>query len=161
MGALDGIVVLEVANYVAGPYTAMLLADLGAEVIKVESPAGGDPFRYWHAGDSAAVFWAYNRGKKSITLDLRKPESIEVFQRLAGRADVLVENLRSGVMERLGLGYGDLCTCNPRLVYCSVTGFGASGPYANDPAYDGVAQAMSGLLSLLAGSSTPRPVGPT
>ncbi len=159
-GALDGIVVLEVANFIAGPYAGMLLADLGAEVIKVENPDGGDPFRNWDLGGDHPTFWAYNRGKKSITLNLRKPGAREVFHRLARDADVVLENLRPGVMERLGIGYEQLRETNPRLVYCSVTGFGATGPYAQRPAYDGVGQALGGMVSLLTSRDDPRPVGP-
>lgn len=159
-GALNGIVVLEVASYVSGPYATMLLADLGAEVIKVENPAGGDPFRSWHYGGATSMFWAYNRGKKSIALDLRQPAGVQVFERLARGADVVVENLRAGVMDRLGLGYERLARDNPRLVYCSITGFGADGPAAQRPAYDSVGQALSGLLSLLTERDDPRFVGP-
>ena len=134
-GPLDGIVVLEVANFIAGPYASMLLADLGAEVIKIERPDGGDPFRDWHLGGDSPTFWAYNRGKKSVALDLHEPAAVAIVHRLVQDADVLIENLRPGVMERLGFGYERLRDLNPRLVYCSVTGFGASGPYAQRPAY--------------------------
>jgi crotonobetainyl-CoA:carnitine CoA-transferase CaiB-like acyl-CoA transferase len=159
-GPLDGMVVLEVANFIAGPYAGMLLADLGAEVIKVENPDGGDPFRNWDLGGDHPTFWAYNRGKKSITLNLRKPGAREIFHRLARDADVVLENMRPGVMERLGIGYEQLRETNPRLVYCSVTGFGATGPYAERPAYDGVGQALGGMVSLLADRENPRPIGP-
>ncbi len=159
-GALDGMVVLEVASFIAGPYAGALLADLGAEVIKVENPDGGDPFRNWDLGGDHPTFWAYNRGKKSITLNLRQPGAKEIFHRLARDADVVLENLRPGVMERLGIGYEQLRELNPRLVYCSVTGFGATGPYAERPAYDGVGQALGGMVSLLTSPENPRPVGP-
>ncbi|HZR97630.1 MAG TPA: CaiB/BaiF CoA-transferase family protein [Chloroflexota bacterium] len=159
-GALDGIVVLEVANFIAGPLAGSLLADLGAEVIKVENPEGGDPFRAWDLGGDQPTFWAYNRGKKSIALNLQTPEGKEVFRKLASTADVVLENLRPGTMDRLGLGYEQLRTLNPRLIYCAVTGFGPTGPYAQRPAYDGVGQAMGGMMSLLTEADAPRPIGP-
>jgi crotonobetainyl-CoA:carnitine CoA-transferase CaiB-like acyl-CoA transferase len=159
-GALDGIVVLEVASFIAGPYAGMLLADLGAEVIKVEHPQGGDPFRAWDLGGDQPTFWAYNRGKKSLTLNLQVPKGRAVFYQLVRGADVVLENLRPGAMERIGVGYEQLRLVNPRLVYCSVTGFGATGPYAQRPAYDGVGQALGGLMSLLTDRADPRPIGP-
>jgi crotonobetainyl-CoA:carnitine CoA-transferase CaiB-like acyl-CoA transferase len=159
-GALDGIVVLEVANFIAGPLAGSLLADLGAEVIKVENPEGGDPFRAWDLGGDQPTFWAYNRGKKSIALNLQTAEGAAVFRQLATTADVVLENLRPGAMDRLGLGYEQLHTLNPRLVYCAVTGFGPTGPYAQRPAYDGVGQAMGGMMSLLTDAQAPRPIGP-
>ena len=159
-GALDGIVVLEVANFIAGPFAGVLLADLGAEVIKVENPEGGDPFRAWDLGGDQPVFWAFNRGKKSVALNLQKPGATDVFKRWARDADVVVENLRPGAMDRLGVGYEHLRRENPRLVYCSVTGFGTTGPYAKRPAYDGVGQAIGGLLSMLTPRDHPQPVGP-
>lgn len=159
-GPLDGVVVLEQASYIAGPYGGMLLADLGAEVIKIEQPRTGDPFRAWDFGGDQPTFWAYNRGKKSLTLDLRKPGGQEVFYQLTRGADVVLENLRPGAMERLGIGYEQLREVNPRLIYCSVTGFGPTGPYARRPAYDGVGQALSGMLSLLSERTDPRPIGP-
>lgn len=159
-GALDGIRVLEVANFIAGPHAGLMLAELGAEVIKVENPDGGDPFRAWDLGGDQPTFWAYNHGKKAITLNLRVPAARDVFHTLALDADVVVENLRPGVMERLGVGYPQLSELNPRLVYCSVTGFGPTGPYARRPAYDGVAQALGGLVNLLTDRENPRAVGP-
>ena len=160
-GPLAGIRVLEVANFIAGPYAGALLADLGAEVVKIENPDGGDPFRGWHRGDTEqTAFWAYNRGKKSVTLNLREPAGREVLRTLARDADVLLENMRPGVMDRLGLGYAQLQKVNPKLVFCSVTGFGPSGPYAERPAYDGVGQALGGLVSLLTDRTNPRPIGP-
>lgn len=160
-GPLAGIRVLEVANFIAGPYAGALLADLGAEVVKIENPDGGDPFRGWHRGDTEqTAFWAYNRGKKSITLNLREPSARDVLRGLVREADVVLENLRPGVMDRLGLGYAQLRELNPRLVFCSVTGFGPSGPYAQRPAYDGVGQALGGLVSLLTDRADPRPIGP-
>jgi len=157
---LAGMTVIEVANFIAGPYAGMLLADLGAQVIKVETPDGGDPFRGFDTGRESPGFWAYNRGKRSITLNLREPAAIEVITRLIRDADVLLENMRPGAMDRLGLGYTHASAINPRLVYASVTGFGASGPYRDRPAYDGIGQALSGLLSLLSERSAIQPIGP-
>jgi formyl-CoA transferase len=160
-GPLAGVRVLEVASYVAGPYAGALLADLGAEVIKLENPEGGDPFRGWQREESEpTIFWAYNRGKKSVTLNLRSPAGRDVFRALVRTADVVLENMRPGVMERLELDDVQLRMLNPRLVYCSVTGFGQRGPYAQRPAYDGIGQALSGLVSLLSDVSEPRPLGP-
>ena len=157
---LAGITVLEVASFIAGPYAGMLLADLGAQVIKVETPDGGDPFRGFDTGRESPGFWAYNRGKRSITLNLREPAAIEVMGHLIRDADVLLENMRPGAMDRLGLGYAHANAINPRLVYASVTGFGASGPYRDRPAYDGIGQALSGLLSLLSDRTAIQPIGP-
>jgi formyl-CoA transferase len=159
MRALDGIVVLEFANYVSGPYAGMMLADLGAEVIKIESPNGGDPFRGWGAADYSATFGSVNRNKKSVILDLKTPDGLAAARALAAEADVLIENFRAGAMDRLGLGYEALRAANPKLVYTSLTGFGGSGPYAERAGYDTVGQAMSGLLSVLTDSANPQPMG--
>jgi len=159
-GPLSGIAVLEITNFIAGPYAGALLADLGADVIKVENPAGGDPFRAWDLGGDPPTFWAYNRGKKSITLNLHTPAAADLFRQLAQTADVVLENLRPGAMERLGLGFEQLSALNPRLVYCAVTGFGRGGPYAQRPAYDGVGQALSGMVSMLSERADPHIVGP-
>ena len=147
--ALGGITVLEFASYVSGPYAGMMLGDLGAEVIKVEDPKSGDPFRGWGAADYSATFGSVNRNKKSIILDLKSTEGVAAAITLTEEADVLIENFRPGTMDRLGLGYEKLSAINPRLVYCSVTGFGGTGPYAKRPGYDTVGQAMGGLLSVL------------
>jgi crotonobetainyl-CoA:carnitine CoA-transferase CaiB-like acyl-CoA transferase len=152
--------VLEVASFIAGPYAGMLLADLGATVIKVEAPGEGDPFRGWDTGGDSPAFWAYNHGKQSITLNLRKPAALDIMRQLVETADVLLENMRPGAMDRLGLGYQAVSAINPRMVYASVTGFGSSGPYCDRPAYDGIGQALSGLLSLLSERSTIQPTGP-
>src|SRR5215207_4913433 len=159
-GPLDGILVLEVANYIAGPYSGLLLVDLGAEVVKIEQPDSGDPFRAWDLGGDQPTFWAYNRGKKSLTLNLRAEGAVEVFYRLARQADVVLENMRPGATDRLGIGWEQLAAVNPRLVYCSVTGFGPTGPYRERPAYDGVGQSLSGLLSLLSPRDRPQHIGP-
>jgi len=159
MRALSGITVLEFASYVSGPYAGMMLADLGAEVIKIEPPDGGDPFRGWGAADYSATFGSVNRNKKSVVLDLKSPDGLEAARALAADADVLIENFRAGAMDRLGLGYGALKPHNPRLIYASITGFGPSGPYADRAGYDTVGQAMSGLLSVLTDLSNPQPMG--
>ncbi|HEX5278479.1 MAG TPA: CoA transferase [Micropepsaceae bacterium] len=159
MNALDGISVLEFANYVAGPYVGMMLADLGAEVIKIESPGGGDPFRGWGAADYSATFGSVNRNKKSVILDLKSQEGRAAALALAVRTDVVIENFRAGAMARLGLDYDSLKHANPRLVYLSITGFGSTGPYADRAGYDTVGQAMSGLLSVLTNLSHPEPMG--
>jgi len=159
MGALTGISVLEFANYVSGPYAGMMLADMGAEVIKVEPPGGGDPFRGWGAADYSATFGSVNRNKKSIILDLKTPDGVATARALASKADVLIENYRPGAMARLGLDYPALKQSNPGLVYVSITGFGSSGPYADRAGYDTVGQAMSGLLSVLTNLSNPEPMG--
>jgi formyl-CoA transferase len=157
--ALDGITVLEFASYVSGPYAGMMLADLGAEVIKIETPEGGDPFRGWGAADYSATFGSVNRNKKSVILDLKSDSGRAAALALAADADVLIENFRVGAMDRLGLGYDALIEANPRLIYCSVTAFGLTGPYAQRPGYDTVGQAMGALLSVLTDLDDPRPMG--
>ena len=157
--ALEGITVLEFASYVSGPYAGMMLGDLGAEIIKVEDPKSGDPFRGWGAADYSATFGSVNRNKKSIILDLKSEEGVAAAIALATHADVLIENFRPGTMDRLGLGYDKLSALNSRLVYCSVTGFGATGPYAKRPGYDTVGQAMGGLLSVLTDLEAPTGMG--
>ncbi|MEX0806573.1 MAG: CoA transferase [Candidatus Binatia bacterium] len=117
-GCLDGIRVLELGNFISGPYGAMLLADMGAEVIKVENPKGGDPFRGWDLGGDQPNFWAYNRGKKSVTLNLQTPQGKEIFLALANKADVVLDNYRPGVMTKLGIDY-DTTYLTPRFTTCS------------------------------------------
>jgi len=158
-GALEGIRVVEFANYVSGPYAGMLLGDFGAEVIKVESPDGGDPFRGWGRVEYSPTFGSVNRNKKSVVLDLKNAADLAAARALVRTADVLIENFRNGTMERLGLGYDEVCRDNPRLVWCSITGFGTTGPYASRPGYDTVGQSLSGLLSLLTDLDSPRPMG--
>jgi crotonobetainyl-CoA:carnitine CoA-transferase CaiB-like acyl-CoA transferase len=147
-GALAGIKIIEAASYVTGPFAAQLLADLGAEVVKIEEPERGDPFRGWGERNYAATFCSLNRNKKSITLDLRTDEGRDVALKLAAGADVLIQNFRPGVMEKRGLGYDEVEKLNPKIVYCSISGFGPKGPYRDMPGYDTVGQARSGLLSL-------------
>lgn len=157
--ALDGVTVLEFASYVSGPYAGMLLGDLGAEIIKVEDPKTGDPFRGWGAADYSATFGSVNRNKKSIILDLKSPEGVAAARKLATSADVIIENYRTGTMDRLGLGWDELSKANPRLIYCTITGFGTTGPYAHRAGYDTVGQAMGGLLSVLTDLENPQPMG--
>jgi len=136
---LDGIRVVDLTSYIAGSYAAMMLADLGADVVKVEAPEG-DNFR------ELPGFFGWNRGKRSIAVNLKTPEGREIVERLARRGDVVMENMRPGVADRLGVGHERLRALNPRLIYCSVTGFGSTGPYVDRPAFDPLLQAMSGLM---------------
>ncbi len=156
-GPLAGTFVLDLTRVLAGPYCTMVLADLGARVVKVEAPDRGDDARQIgpFVGGVSAYFLSLNRGKESIALDLRDGDDRAVFDRLLARADVLVENFRPGVMERLGLGFADLHARLPRLVVASTSGFGQTGPYAQRPAYDVVVQGMGGIMSL-----TGQPGGP-
>jgi formyl-CoA transferase len=162
---LSGIRVLELGQFIAGPYAGLQLADLGAKVIKVERPQGGDAFREFGLSANAQGyshnFCAFNRNKLSLTLDIASPRGQEAFRRLARQADVVLENFRPGVMKRLGFDYETLRSANPRLVYCSIAGFAEDGPYGQRPAYDAVGQALSGLLSLLVDPKDPRTLGPT
>ncbi len=159
MSALQGIKVVEFTSYVSGPYAGMLLGDFGADIIKVEPPETGDPFRRWGETSYNATFGSVNRNKKSVTLDLKSAEGKAHALRLMEEADVVIENLRSGALDRLGLGWDTVKERNPRLIYCSITGFGDSGPYADRPGYDTVGQAMGGLLSLLTDMNKPQPMG--
>ena len=143
---LQGIRVLDLSAVISGPMATALLADLGADVIKVEPPAGDQSRRIGPAqGDLSAMFISVNRGKRSIVLDLKRPDHLEVLRELVARADVLVENFRPGAMARLGLGADTLCAVHPRLVYVSISGFGQSGPHAGARVYDAVIQAVSGI----------------
>lgn len=146
---LEGVRVLDISRYISGPYCGLLLADLGAEVVKVE-PRGGENPRTLRpgAGQLSTYFMSYNRNKKGICLDLRHPQGPSLLRRLAERADVLLENFRPGVLAALGCGYEDLCRLNPRLVMVSVSGFGQDGPYAARPCFDGIVQAMAGMMSI-------------
>lgn len=149
--ALEGICVLDFSQIAAGPACSMLLADMGAHVIKVEPP-GGDLGRSlgpgWVGADSA-LYHAFNRNKKGICLDLKSEEGIAMALRLVAQADVLIESMRPGVMERLGLGYEQLRADHPRLVYCSISAYGQQGPYSHRPGVDGILQADSGLMSII------------
>jgi crotonobetainyl-CoA:carnitine CoA-transferase CaiB-like acyl-CoA transferase len=156
---LDGIRVLELASYVTGPHAAALLADMGADVIKVEERTQGDPFRGWGSGGYSPTFRSCNRGKRSLGIDLRKPDGRQIVAQLADRADVLVENYRPGVLDRFDLGYDAVAARNPGIVYCSISGFGSSGPYRDRPGYDTVGQAMSGLLGMTTDFESPVTMG--
>ena len=150
-GALDGIRVLDLTRVLAGPYCTMFLGDLGAAVVKVEQPGAGDDTRGWgppFAGGESAYFLSVNRNKKSLTLDLKSPAGKDLLSRLAQKADVLIENFRPGTMERLGLGERDLRGANPRLIYASLSAFGADGPMSDWPGYDLIVQAWGGLMSI-------------
>ncbi len=156
---LEAFKVLELASYVTGPYAAALLADMGANVLKIEERSDGDPFRSWGQGSIAPTFRGVNFSKRSLAVDLRKPRGREIALRLARDADVFIENFRPGAVERLGLGYETLREVNPGLVYCSISGFGAEGPYRDRPGYDTIGQALSGLLGLLTDLDDPKPMG--
>ena len=162
---LKGIKVLELGQFIAGPYAGLQLADLGATVIKIERPQGGDAFREFGFAENTKGyshnFCAFNRNKLSVTLDINSPHGQAAFRRMAKQADVVLENFRAGTMKRLGFGYEILSEANPRLVYASITGFAEDGPYGDRPAYDAVGQALSGLLSLFLDPGDPRTLGPT
>src|SRR3954464_10050824 len=146
--ALDGLRVLDQTQVMAGPFCSMLLADMGADVIKIEPPGGEDTRRERElAPGVSASFLAVNRNKRGLTLDLKQPAGVDVLKRLVTTADILVENYRPGVAARLGVDYETLAALNPRLIYCSISGFGQSGPYASRGGFDLVAQAMSGIMS--------------
>lgn len=157
---LDGVRVLDLGQYITGPCATVLLAEMGADVVKVEPPETGDPFRAWESGGLNATFVAFNRGKRSVMLDLKSAEDREHLYELVASADALVENFRPGVPARLGIDYDTLKQHNPGLVHCSITGFGSTGPYQELPAYDGVAMGYSGLAGLLMDPQEPRVRGP-
>jgi len=159
--ALDGVRILELSTMITGPLAGMMLADLGADVIKIEGPNGGDPFRSFRGGAYSPHFCAYNRNKRSVQLDLKTTEGRESLAALIETADVILDNYRTGVMERLDLTDEHIVNLNPRIIRCSITGFGRDGPYAKRPAYDAIAQAHSGLSSLFIDIADPRITGPT
>lgn len=150
-GPLAGLTVLDLTRVLSGPYCTMLLADMGARVIKIEQPGRGDETRAWGppfvAGESA-YFLSINRNKESVTLDFKQPGGRKALDRLLDRADVLVENFRPGTLDRLGLGYAAVAATHPSLVYCSISGFGQTGPRRNQAGYDAVMQAEGGLMSV-------------
>lgn len=158
--ALHGIRVLDFSHQAAGPWATSLLGDLGADVLKVEKPGRGDSIRYGQGQDGFEVgslnFWGLNRSKRSLTIDLSKPEGLDLVRRLVADCDVVLENFRPGVMDRKGIGYEDLRRINPRLVYCGVTAFGATGPMAQKPGMDLILQATGGIMSLT-GEAAGRP----
>lgn len=147
---LKGITVLELCNVAAGPFCGMLLADMGATVIKIENPEGGDTLRSWPplSEGFSENFASLNRNKKSVTANLKDPEHKQMVKALVKRADVLIENNRPGVMDRLGLGYADLSAVNPKLVYCSISAYGQTGPRSQEGGFDLTLQAMSGIMSV-------------
>lgn len=148
-GCLDGVRVLELARFQAGPRGGMLLSDLGAEVIKIESPGGEETRKIPPLVRGQSVYFAvYNRGKKSVCLDLRSPQGKEIFAALVGKSDIVLENFRPGVMRTMGFGYETLRQLNPGIILVSVSGFGQYGPYADRPAFDSLGQAMGGLMTL-------------
>lgn len=158
--SLDGVKVIDLTQAMAGPCCTMLLADFGAEVIKIETPKGGDMLRSWgppFQGGVGSYFLMFNRNKKSLTLNLREPQGLAIFKQLAAEADVVVESFRPRVKHKLGIDYDSLAQANPGLVYTSISGFGQTGPYAERPGFDPIAQGMSGLMSITGTKET----GPT
>jgi len=160
MKLLRGFTVLDLGTFITAPYAAMLLAELGADVIKVERPEGGDPFRWFAGGLSSPHFQAHNRHKRSVALDYTTPDGLKLLHLLIEHTDALVINVRPGVEQRLGIDEGTLRRLNPKLVFCFITGFGADGPYANRPAYDNVGQALAGWLSRFHDTDDARVAGP-
>jgi formyl-CoA transferase len=161
VSALQGTMALDLSGHVAGPFAGSLLGDLGCDVIKVELPDGGDTHRgrnplYEGYGPS---FRALNRNKRSLTLNLQKPEGKEILLKLLAKADILLENFRPETRRKLGLGYEELSQLNPRLIHCSITGYGQEGPYRDKPGFDTIGQALSGMLSLMTDLDKPHVVG--
>jgi crotonobetainyl-CoA:carnitine CoA-transferase CaiB-like acyl-CoA transferase len=157
---LEGVRVLEMGTFITGPAAAMFLADMGADVVKIERPKTGDPFRAFNGGLYSPHFQTYNRNKRSLTLDTRNAADLKLLDELAGNADVFIQNFRPGVAEDLNVGAARLQGLNPALIYCGISGFGHEGPDRERPAYDTVAQAASGWLRLLINPENPRVVGP-
>ncbi|MBE6973125.1 MAG: CoA transferase [Ruminococcaceae bacterium] len=149
-GALSDVKILDLTRVLSGPYAAMWLGDFGADVIKIEMPVKGDDARFTpvHVNGNSTFFAAMNRNKRSITLNLKDPEGKAIFLEMVKQADVVMSNYRPGVMERLGLGYEDLCKVNERIIFATVSGFGQNSKYAQRPAYDCVAQGMGGIMSM-------------
>lgn len=150
-GALRGIKILDLSRVLAGPYCTMILGDLGAEVIKIERPELGDDTRHWgppFQEDVSAYYMSINRNKKSVTANLKSETDIEMIKQLISECDVIINNFKTGTMERFGLGYDEVAQINSKIVYCSITGFGQTGPYKEMPGYDFIIQAMSGLMSI-------------
>ena len=158
---LKGIRVIELGTMITAPLAGMILADFGADVVKVERPDGGDPFRSFRGGLYSPHFIAFNRNKRSVALDLQTEAGKTSLRALLATADVLIDNYRSGVMDRLGFSAEFIKTEYPKLIWCSITGFGADGPYAGRPAYDAVAGALSGLASVMLDPEVPQASGPT
>ncbi|HEY5102180.1 MAG TPA: CoA transferase [Steroidobacteraceae bacterium] len=159
MQALKGIRVVDQGTFITGPCAAMMLADLGADVIKIES-LEGDPYRSYQSGRYSPHFQAYNRNKRGVALDLKLDADRGLFDALVREADVYIQNFRPGTAQRLGASVERLHELNPKLIYCSISGFGANGPYVERPSYDSVAQALSGFLSVVVDPERPRFMGP-
>lgn len=150
-GPLAGVRILDLSRILSGPFATMIFADLGADVIKLENPRTGDDTREWappYQGDQSAYFLSVNRNKRGIAVDLKAARGREIAMRLVDISDVVIENFRPGTAGRLGLGYDDMSARNPRLIYASISGFGQTGPYASEPGYDAIAQALGGLMSV-------------
>ena len=158
-GALSGVRVLDFSEYIAGPYAGQMLADMGASVTKIE-PLHGDFWRLTGpvAPNESRGFMGVNKGKRSASIDLKKPESREIVERAVRTTDVLLQNYRPGVAERLGLDYEALATINPRLIYCENTAFGSSGPYRDRAGFDLASQAMTGIMSFEGAGDLPHPI---
>ena len=158
-GPLHGIRIVDLTTMLSGPWATMILADQGADVIKVEAPVAGDHVRSLgnQSAGMSAMFLNINRNKRSVTIDLKSPSGRELLHRLAATADVFVQNFRPGVVDRLGVGYDDIRAVNPSILYVSISGFGETGPYAGKPVYDPIIQAVSGLTTVQAGSDEERP----
>lgn len=159
LDVLKGVRIVEQGTFITGPCCGMMLADLGADVIKIESP-DGDPYRAYQGGNYSPHFQAYNRNKRSLALDMKQAGDRALFDSLIKEADVFIQNFRPGTADRLGAGAKRLQELNPKLVYCSISGFGADGPYVDRPSYDSVAQALSGFLSVVVDEDRPRFLGP-
>jgi crotonobetainyl-CoA:carnitine CoA-transferase CaiB-like acyl-CoA transferase len=159
LDVLRGVRIVEQGTFITGPCCGLMLADLGADVIKIESP-DGDPYRAYQGGNYSPHFQAYNRNKRSLALDLKQQNDRKVFEQLIADADVFIQNFRPGTADRLGAGAAHLQQINPKLIYCTISGFGSSGPYVDRPSYDSVAQALSGFLSVVVDEDRPRFLGP-
>ena len=162
LAPLANVRVLELGQIAAGPFTASLLADLGADVVKIERPDGGDGMRQWpplskteDGGVFSENFASVNRNKRSVALDLKSPDDIALLKSFVAKADILIENYRPGVLPRLGLGYDDLNAVNPKLIYCSISGYGQTGPYASKGAFDVTVQAIAGIMSVTGDAGAP------
>lgn len=150
-GALEGVKVIDLTRVLAGPYCTMILGDLGADVIKIEAPGGSDETRDWgppNIGGESAYYLCANRNKRAMTLNLKDPKAQDILRDLVRDADVVINNFKTGTMERFGLGYDSLAEVNPRLIYASISGFGQTGPYKDMPGYDYIVQAMGGMMSI-------------
>ncbi|HYM23056.1 MAG TPA: CaiB/BaiF CoA-transferase family protein, partial [Vicinamibacterales bacterium] len=150
MPPLSGLRVIDLTRVVAGPFCTMMLGDMGAEVLKIEEPLHGDDTRAWapYIGGEGSFFLALNRSKKSVGLDLKTPDGAAALRQLIAGADVLIENFRPGSLAQLGFGYADAAAINPRLIYCSITGYGQTGPCAQLPGYDAVIQGEAGIMDM-------------